>query len=155
TENIKLALPGHQFRVTALDGNPVPQSGLVDVLELGTAERIDAIVEMKSPGVWILGTPKDDDRKNGIGIVVEYANQTGELRWIEPPKKPWDDTQFGESRQLPNPDETISLVFGKINGGRGGFNRWTISGKGFDEKDAPRVLHKGRRYRLVFDNQTD
>ena len=49
----------------------------------------------------------------------------------------------------------IPLVFGKINGGAGGFNRWTINGKGYDEKAEPRVLHKGRRYRLVFDNQTD
>jgi FtsP/CotA-like multicopper oxidase with cupredoxin domain len=47
------------------------------------------------------------------------------------------------------------LVFGKINGGQGGFNRWTINGKGFDEKAAPAALQKGKRYRLVFDNQTD
>lgn len=54
---------------------PQPQS--VEVLELGTAERILALVEMKNPGLWVLGTPKDDDRKNGMGIVVEYANKTG------------------------------------------------------------------------------
>jgi FtsP/CotA-like multicopper oxidase with cupredoxin domain len=79
TENIQLALPGHQFQVVALDGNPVPRSQMVDVLELGTAERISAVVEMKSPGVWILGTPKEDDRKNGMGIVVEYANKRARL----------------------------------------------------------------------------
>ncbi len=62
TENIKLALAGHQFQVVGLDGNPVPRPGLVDVIELGTGERIDAVVEMKNPGVWILGTPMDDDR---------------------------------------------------------------------------------------------
>jgi FtsP/CotA-like multicopper oxidase with cupredoxin domain len=67
TENIQLALPGHQFQVIALDGNPVPQQQPVDVLELGTAERISAIVEMKNPGVWILGTPMDDDRKTAWG----------------------------------------------------------------------------------------
>ena len=155
TENIKLALPGHRFQVVALDGNPVPHPDFVEVLELGTAERIDAIVEMNQPGVWILGTPKDDDRKNGMGIVVEYANRTGEPRWIAPPKRPWDYTLFGEARTAPQPDEVIPLVFGKINGGKGGFNRWTINGKAYDEKDAPRVLHKGRRYRLVFDNRTD
>ena len=155
TENIKLALPGHQFQVIALDGNPVPRPQMVDVLELGTAERIDAVVEMKNPGVWILGTPKDDDRKNGMGIVVEYANKTGEPRWIAPPKKAWDYTLFGDNRSTPIPDEVIPLVFGKINGGKGGFNRWTINGKGYDAKDEPRRLAKGKRYRLVFDNQTD
>lgn len=155
TENIQLALPGHQFRVVALDGNTVPQPQLVDVLELGTAERISAVVEMRNPGVWVLGTPKDDDRKNGMGIVVEYANKTGPPRWVKPSKKPWDYTLFGQTRTTPNPDETIPLVFGKINGGKGGFNRWTINGSSFDEKAQPRTLQKGKRYRLVFDNQTD
>jgi FtsP/CotA-like multicopper oxidase with cupredoxin domain len=155
TENIKLALPGHRFQVVALDGNPAPHPALVDVLELGTAERVDAVVEMRNPGVWILGTPHDDDRKNGMGIVVEYANKSGAPRWIAPPKTPWDYTLFGEDRAVPQPDETIPLVFGKINGGTGGFNRWTINGKSYDPNDAPSLLHKGRHYRLIFDNQTD
>jgi len=155
TENIQLALPGHQFQVLALDGNTVPHPQMVEVLELGTAERIDAVVEMKNPGVWVLGTPHDDDRKNGMGIVIEYANRTGEPRWIKPARKPWDYTIFGGAASTANPDETIPLVFGKINGGTGGFNHWTLNGKGFDEKDAPRRLTKGKRYRLVFDNQTD
>jgi FtsP/CotA-like multicopper oxidase with cupredoxin domain len=155
TENIQLALPGHQFQVVALDGNPVPHPQLVDVLELGTAERIDAVVEMKNPGVWILGTPKDDDRKNGMGIVIEYANKSGAPRWIKPAKKAWDYTMFGESREAPKPDEVIPMAIGKINGGTGGFNRWTINGRSYDAKDEPRKLALGRRYRLVFDNQTD
>ncbi|MEP6717245.1 MAG: multicopper oxidase domain-containing protein [Terriglobia bacterium] len=155
TENIQLALPGHQFQVVALDGNPVPQPQSVEVLELGTAERISAVVEMKNPGVWVLGTPQDDDRGNGMGIVVEYANKTGSPRWVKPQRKLWDYTLFGQNRIAQNPDETISLAFGKINGGNGGFNRWTINGKSFDEKDEPRTLHKGKRYRLILDNQTD
>ncbi|MBZ5621986.1 MAG: multicopper oxidase domain-containing protein [Acidobacteriia bacterium] len=155
TENIQLALPGHQFQVVALDGNPVPHPQLVEVLELGTAERVDALVEMKNPGVWVLGTPHDDDRKNGMGMVIEYANKSGAPRWIKPQKTTWDYTIFGEGNRVPDPDETIPLVFGKINGGTGGFNRWTINGQSYDDKAEPRVLHKGRRYRLVFDNQTD
>jgi FtsP/CotA-like multicopper oxidase with cupredoxin domain len=59
TETIELALPGHEFYVVALDGNPVPRPSKVKVLQLGSAERADAIVEMKNPGVWILGTPMD------------------------------------------------------------------------------------------------
>jgi FtsP/CotA-like multicopper oxidase with cupredoxin domain len=54
TEIRSLALPGHLFRILALDGNPVPKPGEVPVLWLGTAERISAIVEMKHPasGLW-------------------------------------------------------------------------------------------------------
>ena len=127
----------------------------MDTLELGTAERISAIVEMKKPGVWILGTPKNDDRMNGMGIVVEYAGQTGAPRWIAPPKKPWDYTIFGESRPAPSPHEIIPLVIGKINGGTGGFNQWTLNGTSYDGAAQPRKLSKGKRYRLVFDNHTD
>ncbi len=155
TENIKLALPGHVFQIVGLDGNPVPRPQPMQVLELGTAERIDAVVEMKNPGVWILGTPMDDDRRDGMGIVIEYANQTGKPRWIAPPKQLWDYTIFGDGRTAPNPDEVIPLAIGKINGGVGGFNHWTINGKTYDEKAEPRALQKGKRYRLVFDNQTD
>ena len=49
-----LALPGHRFLVTALDGNPAPAPALVETIRLGPAERVDAVVEMKQPGVWVL-----------------------------------------------------------------------------------------------------
>ena len=58
-----LALPGHMFRIVALDGNPVPTPSDVPVLWLGTAERISAIVEMDHPGVWLMGDLADDDRE--------------------------------------------------------------------------------------------
>ena len=80
------------FGSQSVIGNPVPRPQLVDVLELGTAERIDAVIEMKNPGVWTLGTPKNDDRMNGMAIVIEYAGKTGTPRWVAPPKNPWDYT---------------------------------------------------------------
>jgi FtsP/CotA-like multicopper oxidase with cupredoxin domain len=155
TENIKLALPGHRFRVVALDGNAVPNPQEADVLQLGTAERIDAVVTMNHPGVWILGTPKEEDRANGMGIVVEYANKTGAPKWQAPPKSVWDYTKFGIHQPAPRSDQVIPMVFGKINGNTGGFNRWTINGKGFQEQGEPAELKKGLRYRPAFHNQTD
>jgi FtsP/CotA-like multicopper oxidase with cupredoxin domain len=38
-----LALPGHRFKIVALDGNPVPTQAEVPLLWLGTAERISAL----------------------------------------------------------------------------------------------------------------
>ena len=54
--NRRIALPGHKFQIIALDGNPVPTPQSVDVIYMGPGERVDAIVEMNQPGVWILGT---------------------------------------------------------------------------------------------------
>ncbi|HTU33611.1 MAG TPA: multicopper oxidase domain-containing protein [Candidatus Acidoferrum sp.] len=51
----RVGLFGHRFRVIALDGNPVPAPQPVAVIEIAPGERVDAIVEMNQPGVWILG----------------------------------------------------------------------------------------------------
>ena len=80
TELRSLALPGHTFKVVALDGNPVPRPHAVQVLWIGTGERISAVVEMKQSGVWVLGDLADDDRAHGMGIVVGYAGG-GFNRW--------------------------------------------------------------------------
>ena len=84
TETRSLALPGHVFRVVALDGNPVPTPADVPVLWLGTAERISAIVEMNHPGVFILGDLSDDDRGHGMWIVVEYSGRGGKPQGVKP-----------------------------------------------------------------------
>ena len=71
----RVALAGHSFQVIALDGNTVPAPQPVRVIEIAPGERVDAIVEMNRPGVWILGDLRDVARRSGMGIVVEYANQ--------------------------------------------------------------------------------
>jgi len=101
TEIRSLALPGHLFRIVALDGNPVPTEADVPVLWLGTAERVSALVEMKHPGVWVMGDLADDDRRHGMGIVVEYAAEKGRPQWIKPKPFRWDYTQFGKPNSAP------------------------------------------------------
>ena len=101
TEIRSLALPGHIFRVVALDGNPVPTQAEVPVLWLGTAERISAIVEMKQPGVRTLGDTVDEDRKRGMGIVVEYAGSRGEPKWQKP--EPFAGTTDPSPSRMPPP----------------------------------------------------
>ncbi len=125
TRNIMLALPGHRFTVVALDGNAVATVRTIDTLYLATGERADVIVTMNNPGVWVFGGLKDDDRAMGLGVVVEYAGQSGEPQWVAPDNSPWDYTVFGDDRSVPMPDRRIELVFEKIPGGRGGFNKWT------------------------------
>jgi FtsP/CotA-like multicopper oxidase with cupredoxin domain len=130
TEIRSLSLPGHRFRIIALDGNPVPRQADVPVLWLGTAERVSALVEMKHPGVWVMGDLADDDRKHGMGIVVEYAGQKGKPQWIKPMPFHWDYTHFGKANEAPAPpDETIEITIVKHNGALNGFNQWTLNGE--------------------------
>lgn len=158
TEIRSLALPGHRFRVVALDGNPVPVPATVPVLWLGTAERVSAIVEMNHPGVWILGDLADDDRKNGMGVVVEYAGSHGKPQWIAPRPFKWDYRRFAKADAVAAPvDEVINLVFAKQNAAANGFNVWTINGQAFSmERMEPKVrLQYGKRYRLRMRNASD
>lgn len=151
---ISLSLPGHRFQVIALDGNPVPTRATVEVLKLDVAERADVIVEMNNPGVWVLGSTKDDDRDMGMGVVVEYANRSGAPQWIKPQKDDWHYAAFASSEAAQKPDELIRLKFEKIPGGRGGYNRWTINGKSWPSTNPLFRVTKGKRYRLVMDNHS-
>lgn len=158
TEIRSLALPGHTFRVVALDGNPVPTPAAVPLLWVGTAERVSAIVEMNHPGVWVMGDLADDDRSHGLGLVVEYSGQGGEPRWIKPKPFRWDYTLFGKTTAAAaSPDETMEFTIVKHNAALGGFNQWTLNGKAFSMQALEPVytLRQGRRYRLRFRNASD
>jgi FtsP/CotA-like multicopper oxidase with cupredoxin domain len=158
TEIRSLALPGHTFKVVAMDGNPVPNPTEVPVLWIGTAERICAIVEMKHPGNWILGDLSDDDRGNGMGIEIVYKNHKGKAKWITPKPYKWDYTIFGRTNvNVPEPDEIIEMLFAKQNGADKGFNRWTINGIAFDMMTMSTMFHlkEGKRYRLHMRNASD
>ena len=153
-----LALPGHVFRVVALDGNPVPTPTDVPVLWLGTAERISAIVEMRHPGVFILGDLDDDDRGRGMGVVLEYAGRSGEPLWQKPKPFRWDYSIFGHAAGPSNAvDETIDLLIVKNNAALEGFNQWTLNGEAFSMASMKPLyrIREGRRYRLKLRNASD
>ncbi len=158
TEIRSLALPGHVFRVVALDGNPVPTPAEVPVLWLGTAERVSAVVEMNRPGVWVMGDLADDDRRHGMGVVVEYAGQKGKPQWRPPAPFRWNYAAFGSVAALPaSPDETLEITVVKHNAALHGFNQWTLNGEAFSMAAMkPRYrVRQGRRYRLKFRNASD
>jgi FtsP/CotA-like multicopper oxidase with cupredoxin domain len=155
TENVVLALPGHKFKIIAMDGNPVPNPRSVEVLSLAVAERVDAVVEMNSPGVWVLGSTLEKSRQMGLGIVVEYAGKTGPPVWNDPAHSEWDYSQFASAPALsavPEPDETFTLTFHDIGPKKGSnFDIWTINNKSWPEVD-PLVVQAGKRYRMVLRN---
>jgi FtsP/CotA-like multicopper oxidase with cupredoxin domain len=127
----------------------------VSVLELGVGERVDAIVEMNNPGVWILGSVVDSVRRSGMGILVEYANTRGEPQYAPPGDAPWDYLRFGrQPRESPEPDEVIPMRILKVAPDEHGMERWSINGRIYSDQEEPKVLSRGRRYRLAFNNRT-
>lgn len=157
----RLAFASHKFEVVALDGNRVPAPREVEMLELGPAERVDAVVTMNQPGVWILGDVDDRVRNAGLGVVVEYANRQGPAQWAAPSGARWDyaifgrqgDARLGAGRRDVEV-EVVPLVFRKKFAGNRWVDYWTINGKSFPKTD-PILVQAGKRYRLRFDNQSD
>jgi FtsP/CotA-like multicopper oxidase with cupredoxin domain len=154
-ENRRIALAGHKMKVIALDGNPVPAPQMLDSIFIGAGERIDVEIDMKNPGVWILGSTEKPVRESGLGMVVEYADQHHPPQWTDPPREPWDYTIFGTgTSNSAAPEQTIELIFEKIPGGAGKFNLWLVNGKPYPH-EREFVLQQGARYRLVMRNRTD
>jgi FtsP/CotA-like multicopper oxidase with cupredoxin domain len=160
TENVVLALPGHTFKVIAMDGNGVPNPVAVETLSIAVAERVDAIVEMNAPGVWVLGSTLAEARKMGLGVVVEYAGKTGAPVWTDPnagtAAAKWDYAQFAATAPAAAPDETVTLTFRDVGVQKGAkpdarFDTWTINNKSWPDVD-PILVTKGKRYRFLLRN---
>jgi FtsP/CotA-like multicopper oxidase with cupredoxin domain len=133
TELRSLALPGHSFEVTALDGNPVPSPARVSTLQVSPAERISAIVQTQadtpSPAEWIVRDPGAEG---------------------------WDYTRFGSGRAC-EPDAILDMVLTRHDAARSGFNSWSVNGGSFSAAE-PRPLfrlRRGLRYRLRICNTSD
>ena len=149
TMHHRLALPAHRFRVVALDGNPVPTPATVPVIELSPGERVDAVVEMSTAGVWWLGETRTAQRDAGMAIAVEYADRSGPPRWLPPPPHEWN---YGDFAAPPAPvaaDASTALAFRPETDG----HHWLLNGKGYPDA-APIVVREGSRHRLLFDNQS-
>jgi FtsP/CotA-like multicopper oxidase with cupredoxin domain len=149
-----LALAGHELIVVAMDGNPVPTQASTPAVRLGPAERVDALVTMNHPGIWILGETRDQMRRTGMGTVIEYANQQGKPRWADPPETLWDYRRFAKPQVTTRrPDQVIPLRFESKFHGQGAVATWTINGKSFPQTDTI-PLKEGQKYRLQMINRS-
>jgi FtsP/CotA-like multicopper oxidase with cupredoxin domain len=149
-----LALAGHELTVVAMDGNPVPTPSAMPAIRLGPAERVDVLITMNHPGIWILGETRDGMRKMGMGIVIEYAYQQAKPRWLDPPETLWDYRRFAKlSATTRKPDQIIPLVFESKFHGQGAVASWTINGKSFSHTEAI-ALKEGLTYRLQMINRS-
>jgi FtsP/CotA-like multicopper oxidase with cupredoxin domain len=154
TEPHWLSLPGHRFKVLALDGAPVATEASVETLRLGPAERVTALVTMDTPGVFVLGEPRDEFRNAGMGTVVEYAGRSSKPVAPRDVKLQWDYRAFADPKPVVRkPDVIMPLVFTSRFKGHGALDRWMINGKSWPTSE-PILLREGLRHRLVFDNRS-
>jgi FtsP/CotA-like multicopper oxidase with cupredoxin domain len=141
TKSVNLALPGHRFLVTDLDGYAVAQPRLVTQVALGPGERLGAQVHMTSPGRFVLGSIDRRDRDAGFGRIVEYINARGSALHPDIVSPQWDYRVFGSPPPHANDGATpISIQFAPAQG---------------LPLDSHRLrLSAGKRYRLSLVNAT-
>jgi FtsP/CotA-like multicopper oxidase with cupredoxin domain len=152
TEVHWIALAWHNLHVVALDGNVVPQPRTISMLRLAPAERVSAIVEMNSPGVWILGEVRKHVQAAGMGIIIEYVDAAGKPVWTQPNDLVWNYRQFAATDGTnANDIIRIELAFDSKFHGHGNEELWRINGKSYPNTDEP-ILKAGMRYRLVMKN---
>jgi FtsP/CotA-like multicopper oxidase with cupredoxin domain len=156
TEVHWVSLAGHDLRVVALDGNPVPNPRAVPMLRLAPAEHVCALVEMNNPGMWILGEVRKHVQAAGMGMVVEYANRSGPPQWRQPPALEWTYADFASAHSPAPPDEpaiTVPLIIESKFRGHGSMESWTLNGRSYPDAGVD-PLQEGRRYRLQFINRS-
>jgi FtsP/CotA-like multicopper oxidase with cupredoxin domain len=155
TEVHWIAFAGHTLQVIALDGNTVPHPQTVPMLRLAPAERACVLVQMNNPGVWVLGEVRKHIQAAGMGIVLEYAGQSGTLQWHQPEQLLWDYATFAApaGQSAATPAITIPLAIESKFRGHGNMEAWTINGKSFPDISIE-PLKQGTRYRLQFINRS-
>lgn len=65
-------LHGHQFRITALDGNPVPAPHTRNVGTLNPGETMDVEFVADNPGVWMIHCHELHHADGGMGMLLRY-----------------------------------------------------------------------------------
>ncbi len=79
----RITLKGHKFRVVARDGTPLPAEIVTDEIIIGSAGRVDVLVDAGDPGEYILvdertftGPQGNEFRAQNIGLVVVSGPQS-------------------------------------------------------------------------------
>jgi FtsP/CotA-like multicopper oxidase with cupredoxin domain len=96
-------LHGHQFRIVALDGNPVPRAAQVtrNVVSLQPGETADIEFVADNPGVWVLHCHELHHADAGMMMLVRYegyepVGDHGEDGDVQRPGAPGEHGNKGE-----------------------------------------------------------
>ena len=146
----RLALPAHRFLVTHLDGNRVPRPRTLDAIELGPGERVDALVTMDAPGIWILGSTEAEARRLGLGTVIAYDGEHGGPVWRDDAQDAFRYQDFGEPGSAMHVEGIFDLVLSKSPFSP---DAWSINGQTYP--DTPTLhVRRGELYVIRFSNRS-
>ncbi|WP_227997531.1 multicopper oxidase family protein [Nocardia australiensis] len=149
----RVALGGHQLRITHTDGYPV-QPVTTSCVLIGMGERYDAIIEL-ADGVFPLVAVAEGKTGQGFTLIRTGGGNPppADVRPTELAAPPLtvDKLTATDAVRLPQrkPDKPLDLTLGADS------NKyiWTINGRVYDQR-TPLDITAGQRVRLRFVNQT-
>ncbi|OME78756.1 copper oxidase [Paenibacillus sp. FSL A5-0031] len=142
----QIHLHGHEFRITATDGQPVNKPGIVkeSVIAIAPGERYDIEFEANNPGQWYIEDHGDNAAVKGMKALITYegisensdkANDLEALPVV-------DMTQYGENGQRTFSLEqkyTLDYTMNLNTELKNNKTVYTINGATFPETEAIKV----------------
>ncbi|MFS0728387.1 multicopper oxidase family protein [Paenibacillus sp. 1P07SE] len=159
----QIHLHGHEFKVTAVDGQPINSPGIVqdNVITIAPGERYDIEFEANNPGQWLIEGHGENQAVKGMKATIAYEGAAvGSDQPNESVQLPAVDiSRYGEARKMSfTLDQQYTLDYTMDLGTKteNGKTVYTINGKTYPNTD-PIHVKKGDtvKVRLINNSEKD
>ncbi|WP_017726125.1 multicopper oxidase family protein [Halalkalibacterium ligniniphilum] len=132
-----VSIPGHSFKITHYDGQPVNEPEILNdtAFRIAPAERYEVEFEMNNPGAWGIQVfaEENQERLNTLIPIVYDGYEEEELQAAEAISSFLDLTTYGESQELELGE--ITKEYDMLLGTDDGEMSFTINGKQFPDHE--------------------
>ncbi|MEQ7050209.1 multicopper oxidase family protein [Paenibacillaceae sp. P-4] len=156
----QMHLQGHQFKVIAMDGQPVNSPAVIQdkVISIAPGERFDLEFVADNPGTWLLDEHSKEDRAHNMRAVIQYEDFTKQAAKSDALETlpQFNLAAYGKMAEAAfTLDQTYDQqVMMNLNTEmRNGEMVYTINGKVFPDTDKIKVA-KGDKVMVTFVNQS-
>lgn len=159
----QIHLHGHDFKITATDGQPLNNPGLIkdNVVSIAPGERYDIEFEANNPGKWLIEDHGDSGAVKGMKASIVYEGAAaGSDKPNEAEKLPGVDiSRYGQAGKMNftlDQKYTMEYTMNLNTEKKDGETVYTINGKAFPNTE-PLNVKKGDtvKVRLVNNSKTD
>lgn len=151
-----VSIPGHSFKITHYDGQPVnePEDLNNMAFRIAPAERYEIEMEMNNPGVWGIQVYAEvnQEKLNTLIPIVYHGYEGKDLQTVESITSFFDLTAYGKSQELNV--GTMTKEYDMLLGSDDGGETFTINGKQFPDHEIYEV-EKGDVVKVTIVNDTD
>ncbi|SDZ35785.1 Multicopper oxidase with three cupredoxin domains (includes cell division protein FtsP and spore coat protein CotA) [Evansella caseinilytica] len=151
-----VSIPGHSFKITHYDGQPVNEPDILNdtAFRIAPAERFEVEMQMDNPGAWGIQVfaEENQDKLNVLIPIIYHGFEGEELYTVDEASVFFDFTAYGESQALTIGD--VTKEFDMILGTNDGGETFTINDKQFPNHEIYEV-EEGDVVKYTIVNETE